>query len=127
MIVLAVLAWILLHSRACHAEEFNAFKWTPPTTAEKVMIGVTSASFVLDMMQTLDIKNHKDRFETNPILGKHPCDALIFGYFTAIIVGHGVAAYNLPRPARIALDIVIMTLQARTIHNNVVRGYSITF
>lgn len=126
-----VLAWTvvgaLLFACAARAETFDAFKWSPPTAPEKVMFVATSASLVIDMMQTLDIKNHQGMFETNPVLGKHPSDMLIVGYFSSIIVGHSVAFYNLPMPVRIALDVVIMTFEARTIHNNVVRGYSLTF
>lgn len=42
----------------------------------------------VDMMQTLDIKNHSDIHEYNPILGSHPSDKAIVTYFVGTNLAH---------------------------------------
>ena len=57
---------------------------------------VNGALFVADTLQTLDIKNHKGMYETNPILGKHPSDANVIGYFIGTFAIHTGVSYYLP-------------------------------
>jgi hypothetical protein len=50
----------------------------------------------LDMLTTLDIKHHPGKIEeTNFILGKHPSDAKVVGYFIATDLLHAAVTYEL--------------------------------
>jgi hypothetical protein len=46
------------------------------------------AAATADMLTSLDIKHHPALMETNPLLGEHPSDAKIIGYFAATDVLH---------------------------------------
>jgi len=74
------------HSTPLYAE------WT---TTEKVTEVVVVTSLLVDMAQTLDIKNHEGLYETNPILGKHPSDKKVVSYFLTCILGHLLIADSL--------------------------------
>jgi hypothetical protein len=41
-----------------------------------------------DMLTTLDIKNHPGIHETNPLMGPHPSDDRVLGYFAAYDLLH---------------------------------------
>ena len=41
-----------------------------------------------DMLTTLDIKNHPGIHETNPLMGPHPSDGRVLGYFAAYDLLH---------------------------------------
>ncbi len=54
----------------------RAAEWQPLPPEEYAFQAVNLA----DMSLTLDIKNHRDMQEANPMLGHHPSDGAIFGY-----------------------------------------------
>jgi hypothetical protein len=66
--VAAALALLPLSARAA--------EWQPLPPEEYAFQAVNLA----DMSLTLDIKNHRDMQEANPMLGQHPSDAAVFGY-----------------------------------------------
>lgn len=56
-----------------------------------------------DMMTTLDIKNHPELQEENPILGKHPSDSKIIALCVGAALLHSAITYEMvdqgvPRP-----------------------------
>jgi hypothetical protein len=55
-----------------------------------------------DMAQTLDLRHMPGEWETNPILGSHPSDAKVMGYFALTGAFHALVAGALPpREARV--------------------------
>lgn len=53
------------------------------------------AAATADMSTTLDIKNHSNMQEMNPILGTHPSDARIVAYFVTTDALHALVTYGL--------------------------------
>lgn len=51
---------------------------------------------ILDMRQTLDIKNHPGIHEINPLLGKHPTDTRIYTYFATCITAFLAITHFMP-------------------------------
>jgi hypothetical protein len=77
---------------AAHADETNPNAPTPVT--EWVYQG---ASFA-DMLTTIDIAKHpKQYYEFNPILGEHPSEGRVIGYFTTTHVLHYLITRELVR------------------------------
>ena len=59
---------------------------------EKIMGSTLLAVTAVDMMQTITIAGHPDIWhEYNPILGRHPSKAKVYGYF---LMG-GIIKYNI--------------------------------
>jgi hypothetical protein len=76
---------------AAHADETNPNAPTPVT--EWVYQG---ASFA-DMLTTLDIAKHPNLVEENPLMGQHPSDGKVLGYFAATGVLHYLVTRELVR------------------------------
>lgn len=49
---------------------------------------LTTVAMVADWGTTLDIENHQDIYESNPIMGKHPTRATVNTYFISKLVLH---------------------------------------
>lgn len=60
---------------------------------------VYDAASTADMLTTLDICKRPGMYETNHVLGRHPSDARIVGYFLATDVLHAAATTLLERVA----------------------------
>lgn len=73
-----------------------ADEWTTADTAREVTY---LALHVVDWGQTLDIENHPDLRETNPILGSHPSRGEINTYFIATGLLHPIVSYGLRKYA----------------------------
>jgi hypothetical protein len=63
---------------------------TPKTPA---LEWVYQASAAADMLTTLDIKNHPNLQESNPIMGPHPSDGRVLAYFA----GYDLLHYGITR------------------------------
>lgn len=73
--------------------------WKSMPKEEYVYFGAAA----LDMFTTLDIKHHPNLEESNFVLGKHPSDAKIVGWFVLTDLLHSAITYELvdndvPRP-----------------------------
>lgn len=90
----------------------------PWTVQDTVMEGIFIATLAIDRAQTLDIKNHPDKFEGNVFLGNHPTDRRINRHFLTVALLHPAICYALPRNARTGFQFVSITVQAYTIGNN---------
>lgn len=55
------------------------------------------AAATADMATTLDIRHHYGMYETNPILGKHPSDAVVYRYFAATDLAHAAISCLIPQ------------------------------
>ena len=53
------------------------------------------AASMADMLTTLDIKHHPNQYETNFLIGPHPNDATIVGYFVGVEALHAGVTYML--------------------------------
>lgn len=97
------------------------------STENKQLFAVHSVLKLIDLRQTLDIANHADVYEINPILGKHPTDAEIYSYFltsyllTAWLVG------ELPATLDTHMLGAYIGIQAMVINNNYSIGLRINF
>jgi len=76
------------------------------------------ATLAIDAAQTLDIKNHPELHESNPILGRHPSDAKIVTYFVAAGYAHYSITKALPTEYRAAWQYGWAALQIATIVRN---------
>ena len=65
------------------------------TTKERVLENLFYSALLLDCFQTLDIKNHDDMYENNKILGRHPSDVKIVGYFLTSGYTHYLITSNI--------------------------------
>lgn len=101
----------------------NPAKAADPLTGEQaaltVALGLVSYQ---DYKQTLDIKNHRGLYETNPILGKHPGDAHVRNYFVASSVATLVTLYVLPSSYRNVLLRAGLAVEFAVTHNNAALG-----
>jgi hypothetical protein len=79
MIVLVVLIMILLINVPCWGEEINQREWN-------FLDSTLLITRIIDLGQTLDIKNHPELCEGNPLLGKHPSDQQIYEYFIGLLI-----------------------------------------
>ena len=90
MWLLLVLLMLAVTGRA-HADETNPNAPTPVT--EWVYQGAAFA----DMLTTLDISRHPNLVEENPLMGQHPSDGRVLGYFAATGVLHYLVTRELVR------------------------------
>lgn len=75
-------------------------------------------TLLLDAAQTLDIKNHPDLYETNPLLGRHPSDVKIVAYFIGAGFAHNAITKKLPTEYRAAWQYGWAALEIATIIRN---------
>jgi hypothetical protein len=64
---------------------------------------VYQGAAVADMLTTLDIAKHPRCHEMNPVLGPHPSDAMVVGYFAAAgalhyLITRELVQENIPAP-----------------------------
>jgi len=80
-----------------------------------------------DMLTTLDIKNVPYHYETNVIMGPHPSDAVVIGYFLAVDALEGVIGYMLPPVLRKTLFMVDIGVESYVTVNNFHMGLRFAF
>lgn len=102
----------------------NANDWTTQDTYREAIVYIALA---LDATQTLDIKRHQGMYETNPLLGKHPTDRKIIGYFLGVAAAHTGIAAILPTPYREYFQNGTIALELMVIGNNKRIGLSARF
>lgn len=109
--------------------------WERPTPVEYIEAGGALTLSALDMLQTLDIKNHPPKCKTsgsvrtcfvlaegNPLLGSHPTDLRVVSYFSASVLLVGAAWYWLPPRYRWAVPLVSGIVEAAFVGHNVAFG-----
>ena len=108
-----------LLTASAHADE-----WEPlDTKLEIAWLALDTA----DMMQTLDIKNHSDRRETNKTFGSHPSDAKVIGLFAAGAAIHYGISSHLPAPYRTWYQGASILLAAGIVAHNHAMGMQFSF
>lgn len=79
---------------------------------------LVASTLVLDAFQTMDIKNHPDMHEINPILGSHPGDEKIVAYFIGVGFGHYAITKAIPVQYRATWQYGWAALEIATIIRN---------
>jgi hypothetical protein len=89
------------------------------------------AVWFADMLTTLDIKEHPNLQETNKMLGPHPSDAKVIGYFTAGAAVHAAVTHLLQEHApawTVPLwEAVTIGSEAATVRSNLALGLRFKF
>ena len=116
-IVLALLSAAL---NACHASEALS-------AADKIRESLVLTTYAIDCLQTLDIKNHPGMREINPVLGEHPSDKRIVGYFAVMSVLHVGIARALPEGWRGVWQYSTIAFEIAVINRNKTLGIRIRF
>lgn len=105
----------------------GTFQPAPWRTSDTIrQIGV-NALIAVDYGQTLDIKNHPELEESNPILGEHPSDRAITGHFLTISILHPLISYMLPHGMREWWQYGSMVYWSAVIYHNHQLGVKIDF
>ena len=100
--------------------------WSGANTALELTF---ATEVVVDAMQTRYALDNTKFVETNPILGKHPSPAKIYGLSAAGIVGHAAIAYILPKGFREMWQIVFLVPEAVNVAGNytLIGGLKLSF
>jgi hypothetical protein len=90
------------------------------------------AVWFADMLTTLDIKEHANLQETNKMLGPHPSDAKVIGYFTAgaavhALITHELQEHGAPRWITNGWELVTIGSEAATVRSNLALGLRFKF
>ncbi|MGZ3240710.1 MAG: hypothetical protein ACXWJK_10185 [Burkholderiaceae bacterium] len=88
---------------------------TPIEQKRELLVYTT---LMLDAAQTLDIKNHPNLYETNPLLGRHPSDTKIVAYFIGAGFAHDAVTKALPTEYRATWQYGWAALEIGTIIRN---------
>ena len=73
----------------------------PWSTEDKAMYAAYTALRIVDMGQTLNIARNPDKFhERNPLLGSHPSEGKVAGFFIGSHIVMTVAAHYMPSEYR---------------------------
>jgi len=90
----ALAMFALLATFLCsHAKADDTNPNAPTPVTEWVYQGAAFA----DMLTTLDISRHPNLVEENPLMGQHPSDGKVLGYFAATGVLHYLVTRELVR------------------------------
>lgn len=84
-------------------------------------------SLVVDCCQTLDIKNHSNLHESNPLLGPHPSDKRIIVYFFVCTILLSTAEYLLSSVETCMVSVALICLEVGAIFINNVNGCRLKF
>lgn len=114
-----ILGAALMHGGECHAFDLVPDDWTKTNT--KMELGYVAIATV-DMFQTMDIKNHDDIHEANPIvrsvLGDNPERGQTAAYFAGAMAGHFLISRALPKGWREVFQTGTVIVQTGVVANN---------
>lgn len=98
--------------------------WTHTDTALQLSY---TALHIADWGQTLDIENHANAYETNPILGRSPSRGEINTYFASTLALHWLIARVLPQKWRSQFQLGTIALEFDVISENHSAGIRLNF
>lgn len=81
------IVFALILSSVAHAGDY----WKTMPKLEYAFFAAETA----DMLTTLDIKNHPDLYEQNPIMGRHPSDAKVIGWCVSAALMHSAITHEM--------------------------------
>lgn len=108
-----VLLAVLLTAACAHSRE-----WRPPNAEQTVFFAIGESLIVLDILQSLDIKNHPGGYEMNPLLGRHPSDLEFLLVGGAALSCNAFGWYELPHPWREVLGTVVFVVEDVNVAHN---------
>jgi hypothetical protein len=126
---------ILLVALAMPARAENPVREKPVTTT---LFVAAQTVLVLDMLQTFSIAKQRCPWgpeycqirpgphEMNPLLGQHPSQALIFGYFTGIILAQTAIYMWGPDWLSPSTSVATLALEIPVVVNNFKGGFYLT-
>jgi len=85
---------------------------------DKVMLGNAIKLLADDLGQTLDIKNWRNKYESNAALGEHPSDDRIYFYFAGCAITTAAASYVESKTIRRTIWGSVAVLQATVVYLN---------
>ena len=113
---------MLMASIPCQAS------WDDWSDSDKAWGATALAITAVDMLQTVDISKHPNQFhETNPILGKHPSTAQVYGYFLASAAAGYLVMDSLPSPWRKVFAGGVILMEANVVTRNYQLGIKLSF
>jgi len=118
----AVVPVALLLSSVTHSfsedEITLELKAKPLELVDKVMLGNAIKLLADDLGQTLDIKNHRYKYESNAALGDHPSDDRVYFYFAGCAIATAAASYIESATVRRTVWGSVIALQATVVYLN---------
>lgn len=117
--VLGLGVWAAAFAIHARAEDFSTSDWARQWTY--------TAIHVADWGTTLDIKNHPDLQEINPLLGHHPSDARINTYMAGTLAAHWAISYALPERWRPTWQYVTIGIDGAVVAHNFSLGLRLAF
>jgi len=104
-------------------------KWTRTDTAFEVAY---AAAATVDAFQTVDIGNHDDMHEVNPVLAKlagrnSPDPVAVTGFFLFTTAAHAAISYHLPKPWRRVWQGTTLIFESGIISHNTKLGLRVRF
>lgn len=123
-----ILAAIALVLGLGGAQPAHAGEWfTPYRTQDTVRQAIYTGLLVVDYGQTLDIKNHPELEEKNPLLGPHPTDSEITRHFVVGALLHAGVTWAIPRDWRPYWQYITIGVEAGYVANNFRIGLSLDY
>lgn len=80
-----------------------------------------------DWRQTIQLAEHPDYHELNPIIGKHPSRQRVDNYFAATAVAHTAVSVMLPPRWRSRWQYFTIATQGLVVHHNYQIGWRVDF
>ena len=105
-----------------------ALAFDPWSNQDYILHGVFTVLTAVDMMQTLKIaREPDDYYERNPILGRHPSEGEVVGYFAAAWVAKTLVVHVLPAEWRPYAQAVAISVSLGCVVNNFSIGLGFGF
>ena len=123
MKILIVLSLLLFPKIA----DAGSLFFQPFSGTDYALYGLAVTANTTDMLTTLDIKNVPSLHETNVIMGPHPSDAVVIGYFLAVDALEGAIGYMVPPVMRKTLFMVDIGVESYFTVNNFHLGLRFAF
>lgn len=129
-----MIAVVLACASAARAGDLD---WRPPSVHETLYMAAAESLIAVDVMQTLDLKNHRfvdggDRgtlvvSEANPLLGKHPSDLRLVASAAAGALAAGAVWYAAPPKVRWFVPTFLLVVESVVVYQNARLGMTIHF
>ena len=95
-----ILILLFLFCSNANAIDLKKYYKEDLTEVDKANIVLFNVLQTIDMLQTLEIVNNDDYYETNKVLGKHPSEAHVIAYFVFRGFAHYHATKMIPEKYR---------------------------
>lgn len=126
MKTIAIMVFLCAASAFISCSQVHAFD--PWDRQDYALHGVMTALHTIDMLQTLKIARNPDEYhERNPILGEHPSEAAVVGYFVGTWIAQTALVHVLPASCRPYAQAVMIAVPLGAVVNNFSVGLGFGF